>query len=286
MLGALQDAERVGVEGCRRLALVGRGGGQVPVVAGVADAIGRPEVVLAHRHLAREERVAARVEVGVEELGPGDADVVLPDAVVEIVPRGGPRFGDLDGLAVGRHELAGLPVGADLAQVVALRLEAPLDDVLGVEPGLGRVLAVLVDGQDLGDLADGVVVPRHGRAVGHLVCRVPVVGRLVETGLLEQARLVEQGRRIDGERDPGLALAADVVEADCRGWELRSCRSGSCRSAAGGRATGRGTPRRHRCRRGRRCPARRRTRSGRTGHRAPAGRDSPRTEGGCRGARC
>jgi len=34
------------------------------------------------------------------------------------VPRRRPRLGDLDGLAVGRHELAGLPVGADLAQVV------------------------------------------------------------------------------------------------------------------------------------------------------------------------
>ena len=171
VLARLQDPPRVGVERGGRLAVVGRRRRHVPVVAGVTDAVRRPQVVRAHRDLAGAERIARRVDVGGLEMRAGHAEVVGPDAVVEVLPGGGPGVRDLRGLAVGRHERAGTEVRAGLAQVVALRLEAPLDDLLGVEPGLGRVLAVLVDGQELGDLADGVVVPRLRRAVGHGVCR-------------------------------------------------------------------------------------------------------------------
>ena len=88
------------------------------------------------------------------KMRPGHAEVVLPDAVVVELPGRLPVFGDLGGLAVGGGERSGAPVGAETAEVVALRLEAPLDDIGRVEPGLGRVLAGLVDRQQLRDLVD------------------------------------------------------------------------------------------------------------------------------------
>ena len=215
VLAGREDAERVGIEGGRRLTVVGRRGGHVPVVTGARDAVRGPQVVLAHRDVAGEERVAVRVEVGPDELRTGHRDVVRPDAVVEPLPRFGPSGWDLGRLAViAGGELAGLPIGADLAQIVALRFEAPLDDALGVERRIRGVLAVLVHGQQLGDLGRRVVVPGDGRTVRHRVRAAPLVRWLREPGFLEQAGLVEQDRRVDRERDADLAFAADVVEAD------------------------------------------------------------------------
>src|SRR5919109_4634106 len=123
--------------------------------------------------------------------------MIRVDPAVEVLPRGSPRVRDLYGLVIARIEATGLPVGTDLAEVVTLRLPAPLDDIVGVEAILRGVLAVLVDGEDLRDLAHRVVVPRPIRAVGHRVLAVPLVRRLLETGLLEQARLVEERRRVE-----------------------------------------------------------------------------------------
>ena len=155
---------------------------------------------------------------GLLEHGPGHARVVGPHAVVPELPGGLPGIRDLGGLAVGAGQRAGAEVGAQAAQVVALGLEAPLDDVGGVEALLGRVLAVLVDGQDLGDLADRVVVPVDLAAVGHRVLLAVLVRRVVEAGLVEQALGVEQDRRVDRERDPDLALV-ELVDVDRVGRE-------------------------------------------------------------------
>ena len=137
-----------------------------------------------------------------------------------------PRVGDLGGLAVGAGERARAPVGAEAAQVVALGLEAPLDDVLGIERRVGRVLAVLVDGQDLRDLADRVVGPvdlRCRRA--SCTCRRTRGAARLEAGLLEQARDVEQHRRVDRERDADLALV-ELVDVDGVGREARQVVAG------------------------------------------------------------
>src|SRR5438046_2604533 len=79
-------------------------------------------------------------------LAVGNARMVRPVPVVQPLPAGCPGVWDLDRLAVVGGELARTEVGAEAAQVVALRLEAPLDDLLRVETGLRRVLSGLVDG--------------------------------------------------------------------------------------------------------------------------------------------
>ena len=191
----------------------GRDGRDVPVALEALEAVGRPQEVLAHADMAGEERVAVGVDVRALEGRPVHRHVVGPDRVVEVLPAGAPRVGDLGGLAVARRQAAGPEVGTQTAHVVALQLEAPLGQVLGIEPVLGRVLARLVDGQDLADLAGRVVVPGALRAVGHRVLLAVLVGRLGEAGLLEQALRVEQDRRIDGERDADLAFI-ELVDVD------------------------------------------------------------------------
>ena len=146
--------------------------------------------------------------------------MVLPDPVVEPVPGCLPRLGDLRGLAIVGDQRPCFPVGAGLTWIVALRLEAPLDDLVGIKGRVRRVLAVLIDGEELADLARGVVIPRDRRAVGHGVVAVPVVRRLVQAGLLEQLGPVEQDRGIDRERDARLSLATNPVEVDGRLREL------------------------------------------------------------------
>ena len=227
---------------------------------------------VAHRDLAGEERVVLGVDVGAAEDRARHRDVVRPHAAVPVLPGRLPGVGDLGGLAVGAAgEGPGPEVGAHAAQVVALRLEAPLDDVLGVEARLGGVLAVLVDGQDLRDLADGVVVPVDLGAVGHLVLLAVRVRRLGEARLVEQALGVEQDRRVDRERDADLALV-QLVDVDRVGREPGQVIAVLLDQRRRGPATGRGRRWRRRCRPGPRCRGRCRTRS-----RWPGRRSRPRT---------
>ena len=125
---------------------------------------------------------------------------------------------DLGGLAVGGDhgagaEEGGLGVGA---VVRPLHVEAPLDDVLGVEVGARGVVAVLVDGELHAQLANGVHVPRLA------VVQVADLGRRVrQLGLVEQLLVVVDERRVDRERQAdGRAVLADLEEVDQRRVEL------------------------------------------------------------------
>ena len=214
MLGALGDAERVRVEHRRRLAVVGRDRCEVPVTARIGHAADVPQEVLLHGDLARVEGVATPVEGGALVDRVGHDEVVLEHAVVDPLPSLGPALRDLHGLVVVRGQLAGPEVRSHAAQIVALRLEAILLDLLRVEARLRRVLVGRINGQLHGDLAHGVVVPVDHRAVRHLVLVAVLLRRVIEPGLVEHVRLVVELRGVDGERDADLALARDLVEVD------------------------------------------------------------------------
>ena len=80
--------------------------------------------------------------------------------------------------------------------VVELVVEAPLHDVLRVEVGARGVVAVGVDGEDLGQLGDLVHVPRIAVGVG-----LAVRGRRVrQVGLVEQLLVVVHHRGEHAER--------------------------------------------------------------------------------------
>ena len=191
MLAALGDAESVSVEDRCRLAVcrVGGNGSEVPVAAGIGHAADVPQEVLLHRHLAGVEGVAAAVEGGALVNLVGHDEVVGEHAVVDPLPAVRPAVGDRHSLVVVGHELARTEVGAHASQVVALRLEAVLHDVLGIEACLRRVLTAGVDGQHHGDLADRVVVPVDHGPVRHLVLVAVLLRRIVQSGLVEHVLL-------------------------------------------------------------------------------------------------
>ena len=95
-----------------------------------------------------------------------------------------------DGGVIG-DQAAGAEVRSGCAEILVLRLVAPLHDGLRVEVRARRVVAGLVDRQTLGQLLERVHVPGDFLAVEDV--RVTVrVRRVLETGLVEHVAMVEQ----------------------------------------------------------------------------------------------
>ena len=212
MLGIAPDPERVGVEVGRRGVAVGRHRRDVPIVARITDAARVPHVGQRHGDLARVVGVAVAL-LGCIDLGLVHGREVGPHSLVEPLPGVRPVVGNLCGGAVIGQQAAGTEVRADRAQILVLRLVAPLGHVLGIEVGAVGIIAVHVDREPTRQLGQRVHVPLDLLAVEHV--RITIrVRRVLEAGLVEHVAVVVEHRRVDREGQTDLSLAADVVELD------------------------------------------------------------------------
>ena len=76
----------------------------------------------------------------------------------------------------------------------------------------GGVVAVLVHGQDHGDLAYGVIIPGGFRAIRPDVLFTIFVRRIVQSGFVEESFVVVHHRRVNAEGNAQLAFAASFIE--------------------------------------------------------------------------
>ena len=196
ILARLGDGEGIAVELGRDLAVDRWNHRDVPLGLGEVEAAGVPSVGPHHAHIAGAEGVALAEQVAVVVIA-GRHKAVFPYALIVPLPCLLPVVGNHGGLHVFR--VVGQTTaeeGRDAARVRPLFKETELFDGLGIELGIGRVVARFVYGQLLRQRLERRKVPRLA-----LVLLANFVRRIGQLGFVKQRFVVVEEGGEQRERD-------------------------------------------------------------------------------------